>query len=151
MHCRQDNAASQSPAAERQHGEPRNWGNARVPFIEWFRIQQCCGSGCIESGFESRVLITKNWRRKNVLFLKSKIAIYLSLVLHKGFASFSWSLQTSKENIRHFKKWTLLHFSIFVGHFCPPGSGSIPDTQHELLSDSFFTFLESLFIYIFFF
>jgi hypothetical protein len=24
MHCRQDNAASQSPAAERQHGEPRN-------------------------------------------------------------------------------------------------------------------------------
>ncbi len=28
------------------------------------------------------------------------------------------------ENIQHFKKWNVLTFSMFVGHFCPPGSGS---------------------------
>jgi hypothetical protein len=36
------------------------------------------------------------------------------------------SLQPSKENIKYFlkKKNLLTIFSIFVGHFCPPGSGS---------------------------
>jgi hypothetical protein len=28
----------------------------------------------------------------------------------------------SKENIQHFKNWNLIAFSMFVGHFCPPGS-----------------------------
>ena len=33
------------------------------------------------------------------------------------------SLQLTKEAIQHFKTWI---FSTFVGHFCPPGSGSGP-------------------------
>ncbi len=57
-----------------------------------------------------------------------KIAIYLSLGLLKSRPSQRRSLQPTKENIQHFKK---LNLSIFVGHFCPPGSGSgsNPDTD----------------------
>ncbi len=46
-------------------------------------------------------------------FFKSKIAIYLSLCLHKGHHSFGWSPQPS-----------LLTVSIYLGDFCPLGSGS---------------------------
>ncbi len=53
----------------------------------------------------------------------SKIAIYLSLGLHKGLPNYRRSLQPSKENIQHIKTWNFLIFSIFVGHFCSPGSG----------------------------
>jgi hypothetical protein len=53
-----------------------------------------------------------------------KIAIYLSLGLHKGRPSYRRTLQPTKEKIHHLKKWNLLIFSSFVGHFCPPGSGS---------------------------
>jgi hypothetical protein len=49
-------------------------------------------------------------------FLFSKTAIYLSLGLHKVCPSYRRSLQLSKEAIQH--------LSTFVGHFCPPGSGS---------------------------
>ncbi len=34
------------------------------------------------------------------------------------------SLQLWKENIQYFRTWKLCTFSIFVGNFCPPGSGS---------------------------
>ncbi len=51
-------------------------------------------------------------------------AIYLLLGLHNGRPSYRRSLQPSKENIQHFKTWNFLIFSTFVGHFCPPGSGS---------------------------
>jgi hypothetical protein len=51
------------------------------------------------------------------IFFGSKVAIYLC-------PSYRRSLQPSKENIQHFKKLKLLTFSMFVGHFCPPGSGS---------------------------
>ncbi len=34
------------------------------------------------------------------------------------------NLQPSKENIQHFKTSKFLTFSIFGGHFCPPGYGS---------------------------
>jgi hypothetical protein len=58
------------------------------------------------SGSGSRVLMTKNWEKftveKNLIFLGSKIAIYLSLGLHKGRPSYRRSLQRSQE-IQHFK------------------------------------------------
>ncbi len=65
--------------------------------------------------------MTKKWRRKYCW----KISFFhLSLGLHKGRPSYRRSFQPSKENIQHFKKWTFKLFSLFVGHFCPPGSGS---------------------------
>jgi hypothetical protein len=51
------------------------------------------------------------------VFLGSKIAIYLG-------PSYRRSLQLSKENIQHFKKLNLFTFSMSVGRFFPPGSGS---------------------------
>jgi hypothetical protein len=47
----------------------------------------------------------KNWKkfRAENFFFKSKIAIYLSLGLHKGCPSYRRSLQPSKETIQHFK------------------------------------------------
>ncbi len=57
-------------------------------------------------------------------FFQSKTTIYLSPGLHKGRPSYKRSLQLSKENIQHFKTWNFLLFSTFLGHFCPPGSGS---------------------------
>ncbi len=64
-------------------------------------------------------------RRKNpdnffIFFIKN--CSYLSLGLHKGRQKHKRSLHPPKENIQHFKKSNLL--SIFVGNFCPPGSGS---------------------------
>ncbi len=74
------------------------------------------------SGSESRALMTKN-AEKNLSFW-SKIAIYVFLGLLKVRPSYRGSIQSSKENIQHFKKLNLLTFSGFVDHFCPPGSGS---------------------------
>ncbi len=49
----------------------------------------------------------------------------LSLGLHKGRPSYRRSLQPSKKNIQHFITWKFCPFFLFfVGHFCPPGSGS---------------------------
>ncbi len=48
------------------------------------------------------------------------MAIYLGLF--KGRPSYLGSLQASKENIQHFRHGN--YYSIFVGNFCPPGSGS---------------------------
>ncbi len=60
-----------------------------------------------------------------LFFFISKTAIYLSLGLHKVCPSYRRSLQFSKEAIQHFKTWTFTKLlSTFVGHFCPPGSGS---------------------------
>ena len=77
----------------------------------------------IQSG--SRALMIKNWKKitteKKIKFFWSKTAIYLSLSLHKVCPSYRRSLQLTKEAIQHFKTW---FFSTFVGHFCPPGSGS---------------------------
>ncbi len=74
-----------------------------------------CGSG---SSSESRVLITKNWKKPAVkllyIFFGLKIASYLSLNLHKGRTSYRRRLQTSKENIQHFKRWNLLTFFLWV-------------------------------------
>ncbi len=47
----------------------------------------------------------------------TKIAIYLSLGLHKERPSYRRSLQLSKENIQHFKKWKCFSFFYFCGSF----------------------------------
>ncbi len=96
--------------------------------------RQCFGSGFIEYGpylalsaeywSGSRVLI-KKWKNlqleKVPVFICLKIAIYLSLGLHKGHPSYR-SLQPSKKNIHHFQTWNF--FTFFYFHFCPPGFGS---------------------------
>ncbi len=51
------------------------------------------------------------------LFFWSKIAIYLSLCLHKGCPSYRRSLQPSKVNIQHFKRWKCCPFFYFLGAF----------------------------------
>ncbi len=73
----------------------------------------------IQSG--SRVLMTENWEKnyswKIIQIFGSKTTIYLSLGLHKGRPSHRRSLQLSKENIQHFKTWSLKKKSTFLVHF----------------------------------
>jgi hypothetical protein len=80
----------------------------------------------IQSG--STVLETKNSKKiiaeKYFLCFFTKIAIYLSLGLHKGRPSYRKNLQPSKENIQHFTTLNFFTFFYFLGHFFPPGSGS---------------------------
>ncbi len=62
------------------------------------------------------------------IFFGSKIAIYLSLSLHKGRPSDRRSLQPSKENIQHFKDEIFELFPIFWVYllsWIQYGSGSI--------------------------
>ncbi len=97
--------------------------------IHWFRIRHFRLNTDPDldliriQGFDDQ-----NWNKftagKNLIFFLSEIPIYLSLGLHKGRSSYRRSLQLTKENIQHFKKYNFLTFSIFVGHFCPPGSDS---------------------------
>ncbi len=63
----------------------------------------------------------QHWEK--IIFFRSKNEICLSIGLHKGRPR-GRSLQPSKENIQHFKTWKFITFSIFMGHFCPPWSGS---------------------------
>ncbi len=78
----------------------------------------------------------QNEKTQLIFFLLwSKIAIYWSLGLHKGRPSCRRSLQPSKENIQHFKRWNLTTFSIFLGHFNPPGSVSGTDPGTPLNPD----------------
>jgi hypothetical protein len=104
--------------------------------------------------------MSTNWREKNLqlkkfkIFFWSKIAIYLSLGLHKGRPSYRRSLQPSNENIQHFQTWNfLIFFSIFVGHFLTSliriqsvsGSGSNADTdpKHCLKIAIYFSLLST--------
>ncbi len=101
------------------------WGFIALPCVDvWLSGLWNRGSA---SSSESRVLMTKNWKKftaeKKWIFFFF-IAIYLYLGLHKGRTSYRRSLQPSEKNIQHFKTWKFFTFSIFVGHFCPPGSGS---------------------------
>ncbi len=56
---------------------------------------------------------------------RKKIAIFLSLGLHKGRPCYKRSLQPFKENIQHFTKWNLVTIFYFCGYVCSPGSGSV--------------------------
>ncbi len=79
------------------------------------RMQNLC--------FEDQKFKT-NYSWKKITSFGSKTTSDLSLCLHKGRPSYRRSFQLSKESIQHFKTWNFLIFSTFVGHFCPPGSGS---------------------------
>ncbi len=70
--------------------------------------------------------LPKNTAEKVVKsFVDHKIAIYLSLCLHKWLPGYKRSLQPSKENIQQLQKMKFIFFFfIFVGHFCPSWSGS---------------------------
>ncbi len=82
-----------------------HWIRIRIQHFKWIRI---------------RDFMTKNWRRKKYswkffkYFFDKKIAIYLYLGLHKGRPSYRKSLQPSKQNIQHLKKWNLLTFFLFL-------------------------------------
>ncbi len=65
-----------------------------------------------------------NDQKLNKSFFLSKTAIHLSLGLHKVCPSYRRSLQLKRghptlQNMNFYQ-----FFSTFVGHFCPPGSGS---------------------------
>ncbi len=61
---------------------------------------------------------------KKFKFFWSKIAIFLSHGLHKGRPSYRRSLQPSKKRTSSTSKHEISSLSpIFVGNFCPPGSG----------------------------
>ncbi len=85
----------------------------QIPHFKWIRIR------IRNHGFDEQNFFYKNTADFFISFVWSKIAIYWSLGVHKGRPSCRRSLQPSKENIQHFKRWILL--AIF--YFCPPGSG----------------------------
>ncbi len=69
-------------------------------------------------GFDDRNLKkVNNWKKLNIFW--SKIAIHLSLGIYKGRPSYRRSLQSSKENIQHFKIWNFITFFYFCGSFLP--------------------------------
>ncbi len=74
-------------------------------------------------------MMTKNWRKKiqlkNILniFFWSKIAIYLYLGLHKGVQATIEAFGPQKKHPSLQKMKIINFFIIFVGKFCPPGSG----------------------------
>ncbi len=76
-----------------------------------------CGSG---SSCGSRFRWRKIYKNHSFFFLIKNC----SLLIPFGRSSYTRSLQSSKENIQHLKHEISSFFSVFKGHFCPPGSGS---------------------------
>ncbi len=71
--------------------------------------------------------IGKNLQLKIFFYLLlSKTTIYLSLGIHKGRPSYRRSLQASALKREHsaLQNMKFHKFFLFLGHFCPPGSGS---------------------------
>ncbi len=89
----------------------------------WIRIQ----------GFDDQ-----NFKKGNTVWNNywPKIANYLSRGHRKGRPKRRRSLQPSKEDMQHFKKLNLLTFYIFVGNFCPPGTGSVTGLRIRIQSGS---------------
>ncbi len=87
----------------------------RIQHFKWIRIRTQI------QGFYDQKL-------KKIIQLKfffvSKIAIFLSLGLHKGHPSYRRSLQPSKRNNQHFKRWNLLTIFYFYGPFLRWGMAS---------------------------
>ncbi len=89
--------------------------------------------------------MTKKWKKKNsslkrnVSFFEQKLQFtYLSLGPLKRHPSYRRSFQPSKENIKPREMKFICFFSIFVGHFCPPESGSNPDPDPQHRNKSAF-------------
>ncbi len=79
--------------------------------------------------------MTQKLKKKNVqvkifiYFYDQKLQFTYPWASKKGRLRYRRSLQPSKENIQHFKKWNILTSFNFLRHFCPPdliesGSGS---------------------------
>ncbi len=66
-----------------------------------------------DTGFDD-LKLKKNLAGNFMLFSWSKIAIYLSLGLHKERPRYRRSIQHSKENILHFKTWKFCTFFLFL-------------------------------------
>jgi hypothetical protein len=99
------------------------------------RRKQCCGSGYIESRSESgsRVQMIKSWKKlqmkKNLSNLDEKMAIYCTNVLIPGPPKRTSKLQEKPSALKREHPALqqlkfISFFSIFVSHFCLPGSGS---------------------------
>jgi hypothetical protein len=72
--------------------------------IQHLRLNKRSGSGSDSDPGFRRPKTEKNLQlKKKIIFLSSKIAIYLFQGLQKGRPSYRRSLQPSKENIQHFK------------------------------------------------
>ena len=71
----------------------------------------------------SEVLMTKNLKK----FTVKKIAIYLSIGLHKRVQATGEAFSPQKRTSNTSKREISEFFSIFVGHFCPAGSWFNPD------------------------
>jgi hypothetical protein len=77
--------------------------------------------------------LTKILPRRKFVFFRTKIAIYLAYLL-ASIENIQATGEASALKREHpLQKMKFINFfSIFVGHFCPPGSGSNlhPDPQH---------------------
>ncbi len=82
----------------------------RIQHFKWIRIRF--------QGFDDQKLKKYNWQFLYLFFI-SKIAINLSLGLHKGRPSYRRSLHPSNENIQHFTRWNLLTVLYFSLLFLP--------------------------------
>ncbi len=124
-------------------------------WIHWFRIriQHFRLNTNPDPGFWWPIIEKKIYGQKFLsYFFWSKIAIYLSLGLHKGRPCYRRSIQSFKREHPTLQNMKFLDFfPIFVGNFFPPGSGSTdliesrsnpdPDPKHRYLH----TVLHSLF------
>ncbi len=79
---------------------------------------------CIPELWTDPKLKKKNTAENFCLTFWLKISIYLSLGLHKGGPGLQEKPSALKRDHPALQKWNLLTFSILVGKFCPPGSGS---------------------------
>ncbi len=105
-----------------------HWGWIR---IQHFKLNTDPDPDSIRiKGFDDQKL-EKIYSRKKIFFLISKIAIYLSLGLHKGRPSYRRSLHPQKRTSSTSKHEISSLFPTFVGHFCPPRSGSGSNTDAD--------------------
>ncbi len=114
------------------------WYGSGSIILGWVPIQS--GS----RGFDDQKLKKIRLAKIRVHFFRIKNYNYLSLGLHKGRPSCKRSLQLSKENIQHFKKWNFLNFFLLLwvifGLLNPDpdseyGSGSIDPIEFGSNSD----------------
>ncbi len=113
--------------------------------IHWFQIKHFrlntnrdlilegsrSGSGSSSgSGSESRVLITKAWKKfwkeKNWYFFDKKLLFIYpeDSIMDVQAKEEAFSSQKRTSSTSMIKTWNFLTFYLFLGHFCPPGSGS---------------------------
>jgi hypothetical protein len=75
-------------------------------------------------GFNDQKMKKKITAEKNYINLGSKTTIYLSLASIKNVQVTEEDFRSQKRPSNTSKHEPLIKFPTFVGHFCPPGSGS---------------------------